>query len=473
MSWDIKANITGDDKELKAKLKSAEEEVKKTSENMAKNFQNAMGGDFLKKILTSGLGAIGLGIVADYAGELADSFKERIKTVKLGTLRTGLDADTFQRVANLSEATDMPADSFARVMDHIAEQQQKVKEGGEEGAKALERFGKVGVSAADAQRKSYQELSLQIFRYMQNVELTGEKIAALKEIGGRTAPELIPAMKIGLDSATAERGIIDDKDLKAAAEAKKAMAETAAYWADVKNNAGSFFASMFDAAKMVPQLVATYFNPTDEQKAAAGLAGSSESMGAIAQSDPERYKEIVRKEMEQKDKAAAIAQKDEKRRKEQMEDSQRDEDARRESESRRKAAEKSIPALEDKFDEARKKARLSRMSPSQQKAEMEKELKEEGKLRDEAQSKFLMTQSPEAKEEYMKHGIKAFGLQEQLARLEKQGTDMTPTQDSLARIGGGFVAPDQSVPRKLDDMIATLKNIESEIKNGNAENSWP
>ncbi len=249
MSFDINAKIRGDNRDIKGKLKEVEEEVDK----IGSHFKDVLSGNALTNMFSKGLKLVGLGAVAEIGKELADKFNERVREIRLDTMRTGLDAQTVQKIQNLESATDAQG-AYEHALIHTAEKQQAVKDGGESGAKALENFAKLGVSAADVQSKSYQELTQQVFKYLGTVEVTGEKIAALREIFGRSGPALIPAAKMGMDSNAAEKGLISDEDLESVYAHKKAMSETNAIWADMTKNAGHFFSMVFDGVKELQNL---------------------------------------------------------------------------------------------------------------------------------------------------------------------------------------------------------------------------
>jgi hypothetical protein len=443
MSWDVKANITGEDKDLRSKLKGAEQEVEKTSKNMAGHFEKALGGNYFGSLLTRGIEMAGLGAVAALADRFAEKFNERIKSTRLGTLRTGLDADTFQRFSNLSEASDLPGDAIARSMDHVAEAQQAVLEGGEKGVKAMENFGRLGVSSTDAQKKSFQDLTIQIFRYLQTVEITGEKLTALKAVFGKMGPELIPAMKAGLDSATATKGNIDEGDIANASRMKKATAESDAVAADFGNTLGAVWNTFKQGAKAIPNIFNLEAYKTEnsgdyEQRTRAEFARDD-----LAKKDADRARV----------KAAEDQQK-------MVEAGQREDVA--------KATAKALPGLQSKFNEMQGKDSLASMSPGERRRALEDQLGDAQSKRDLLKKMFDSTGNQEAQRQYLQQGVKAFDIQEQLRQLDKQSRGAPDAvHDSLARIGGGYLAADQ-VPAKLDEISQGIKDLVSEVKTNNA-----
>ncbi|MDB6036112.1 MAG: hypothetical protein JWM16_6450 [Verrucomicrobiales bacterium] len=199
--------------------------------------------------LTGGfLGGAGFAFVGSLikkAQEASDKVAEQVKETKQGALRTGLDHDTFQRVRNVMMGTGSSMEAFIGFMDHVAVSQEAAKEGGEAGAKAMKQFATVGVSSAEVVSQSYEDLSIQIFKFLKNVDLTGERLAALKGIGGRGAVEVFPAAKKGLDSPLAEKNLVSEAEINRQTKLKESTALTDAAMNDASRGFGRLLAKIF------------------------------------------------------------------------------------------------------------------------------------------------------------------------------------------------------------------------------------
>lgn len=457
MSWDIKANITGDDKDLRSKLKDAEGAVRRTSDQMAGHFTQALGGNFFNNLFSKSLQAVGLGAVAELTNKFASSFKEKFRNIKNEVARTSLGAETVQKLNNLEDATDVPSGSFQTALEHTAQAQQKVLAGGEEGLKAMRAFALLGVSVADAHRKSYQELGLQIFEYIKKIDLAGEHIAALKEIYGKTGTILIPAAKKGLDSTVANSGVYTDEDLANARAMKKELEGIEAQWAEIRKKAELAANSMSGAAKSAPffgrKIVEEFIWPTfyperyQAMQEAKAHAGTEKAFAA---------EEQKRKEQEESKKRLAEA------------DAEYERVNREHAEElRQKKIQEHLPQLEEKYSQAERKARMERMTPEQRKAALKNELDSEIYLRDQNLGETSSLSEAEQNQLRLQHGIKALEIQEELKRLSNgnSGHGGSETLDRLARIGGGFVAADhQADGRRLEAIHDTLQSLLSEVQ---------
>lgn len=193
-----------------------------------------------------------------------DGLLEKRKEIKIGTAETGLDAQTFQLVNNGLKATEASAETLARAFEHVAEQMQKVKEGGEEGIKAAKAFATFGVSVEDVGKKSRQAITFQLMDGLraaaQEGRVTEEQITALKDTLGKGAVQLLPFIARGQGKLADQFGIKSPEELKELDEFAQKTGERKAGWqagmdkiAVAWGGALNFLADMGDAIKVSAQ----------------------------------------------------------------------------------------------------------------------------------------------------------------------------------------------------------------------------
>jgi hypothetical protein len=395
--------------------------------------QGAFSGNFIEGLIGRSLGGIGLGAVVVAGKQMSDALQEQLKDIKFGTLRTGLDSDTFQRISNVLKSTEVPAEAFSSFLDHIAMKQQEVKAGGESGAKALREFGAMGISAGDATNRSFQELGVQIFRNLQGVELTGEKVAALRDLGGRSAVDLVPAAQAGLDSVTAQTGILSPEFIKQQAMLKASGKEANAIWADVGNTLGKVYGFLIKMPYQGFKALPTAF------------------YGSNRQTTVDR---IVDKQME------FFKEKDADRIAKQTKDREADEKAYGEFLDEQDKQEKihgershATASEQLKYEEQILNIRLRAMTPKQKEAELQKQIA--GHLADAKMYQGIGMDYEAAGEmtDAAKKGI-------ELANVFQQ-SDFKPVSDSLSSVGGftGFSGESQGrseANQKVQQLINML-----------------
>jgi hypothetical protein len=210
MALEVKVKIGGDGTGFKAALDKARDQ--------AKGFGTTLASGVLTKFGSAALSIIPT--IADKVLSIFDPSKlferieqvvQRAKEIKIGSIRTGLDIETFQRVDNVMESVGLTAHSAAAAIDRLAKAQDEVNNGSVEftrdTAKIAEAFAVLGVSIADVKSKSPQELFMQLGFALQSAansgKLTGEQLAAIRTVLGRAGGELIPAFAKGLDTGTA------------------------------------------------------------------------------------------------------------------------------------------------------------------------------------------------------------------------------------------------------------------------------
>ena len=228
MSFDINAKIRGDNSDLKGKLREIESSVDK----VAQHARSALGGNFFGNLLSSSLQAAGLGAAMAMVDQFATKFRDKLKGIRLEAMRTEMDTQTVQRLQNLESKTEIGTGSIGANFERGAVAQSKAQEGD----KALMRsFVLLGATYSDVMEKSWQDLSIQIFKNLQGLDMTIDKVKAIKDIYGKTGMEMMPAARMGLDSTAANTGLVPDKDMDQLRAQDKANAQTDKFWASVAN----------------------------------------------------------------------------------------------------------------------------------------------------------------------------------------------------------------------------------------------
>ena len=134
----------------------------------------------------------------------------------------------FRSVSNVTESTGLDAGSAAHAIDHIAKAQSELKHGSLDATRQTDKlasaFAALGISVAQVESLSPQQLFFKIAEAMQEAaaqgKLTGEQIAAMKEVLGKAGPELIPAFAKGFSgNLNAELNTLTEDQIKDATAA--------------------------------------------------------------------------------------------------------------------------------------------------------------------------------------------------------------------------------------------------------------
>jgi hypothetical protein len=176
-------------------------------------------------------------------GELQD----RAKAVKIGTIRTGLDVDQFQRVQNTTESVGLDSGSAAHAIDHIAKAQQELKSGSLDATRQTDKlaaaFAALGVNVSEIERLSPQQLFFRIASAMQDAaaagKLTGEQLAAMREILGKGGTELIPAFAKGFDGSVKNTADLTEEEVARLVKASKSLDGVKGIWAEFVKGAST------------------------------------------------------------------------------------------------------------------------------------------------------------------------------------------------------------------------------------------
>ncbi|NBV22254.1 MAG: hypothetical protein EB141_10330 [Verrucomicrobia bacterium] len=214
----------------------------------AKTFAGDVSGGVFKNFNTGFAGVVTglkyglIGAIVGIPALLASKFSElqdRAKAVKIGTIRTGLDVDQFQRVQNTTESVGLDSSSAAHAIDHIAKAQQELKSGSLDATRQTDKlaaaFAALGVNVSEIERLSPQQLFFRIASAMQDAaaagKLTGEQLAAMKEVLGKSGPELIPAFAKGFEGNIKDTSNLSGEEVTKLVNDAKALDGVKGAWA--------------------------------------------------------------------------------------------------------------------------------------------------------------------------------------------------------------------------------------------------
>jgi hypothetical protein len=143
-----------------------------------------------------------------------DELIQKAKEIRVGSIRTGMDTQKFQQVSNVFDSKGSSIEKYESSSEHLNDAQQKILDGEDEGAKLQRSFARLGVTMEDLKKKNFQQVWFEIAENMRYAEITGEKLAAMKDIFGKNPDELIPVFKEGFEGKIANRATLSDKELK-------------------------------------------------------------------------------------------------------------------------------------------------------------------------------------------------------------------------------------------------------------------
>jgi hypothetical protein len=201
------------------------------------------GGGIGSALLGAGAGALGGSGAFLFANKIAKEYQSEVKNATIGSMRTGLGIEQFQQVAKTVEMMGSTVSDFSTATDRLAKAQRDIREGAEENGpetpgatKSLKALAVFGISEEEAKTKNFRDLLFDIGRAFQYAEKpTAEMIAALRDL--RIPTDLIPAFEKGFDSARAAAGNITEEEAAREKGYKKATETADAFWAHVTHGA--------------------------------------------------------------------------------------------------------------------------------------------------------------------------------------------------------------------------------------------
>jgi hypothetical protein len=222
-------------------------------------------GDALK----AGVSGFAVGKLFLKVNQELDDLIKKAKEIKIGSTRTGLDSTRFQQISNVAEAKGSSADSFMRSEEKVADAMTSIRDGDDQGAKLQRAMARLGVTMDDIKKKNHQQVWFEIAENMKHVEMTTERLAALKDIFGKNAVELIPVFREGLDGKIANRGVLDEKEIKDLTDLAKLSKEAAQPWKDVGREVVIGFGKIKTGLIGFLPLVTGFFSGSEDGRGAA------------------------------------------------------------------------------------------------------------------------------------------------------------------------------------------------------------
>ncbi len=306
MGFDLVGKLGLNNEPFDKNLKKAEESVAKTSDKMAHSLQGALSGDFFGKLFGGFAAGVGLGAITSFAKEIATSLEGELKEIKIGSILTQMDPETFQRVRNVVEATGSSIEKVAKAQEKIAEGVEAFKSGSKEGYEMARNMMTLGASLQAIKDGDFQKVFFQIADSLKTADIDAQRLAAMKDVLGRGGLELLPAFKRGFDNPSASFGIIDEKELKRLNEVVRLSKEAGGIWKDVGHTIGATFMKVFSGFKLMPMIFqGRNFRASglsEEEEATAQVRGAQQGFAEeLARKDKERAeRELAAREAQQK-----------------------------------------------------------------------------------------------------------------------------------------------------------------------------
>lgn len=177
----------------------------KKSEGSVKSFSKSVNSE-IKGGLAAAFGAAAIGAasksVIDYAGQVNDLAS-----------RLGVSAEMAQALSYAIKQSGGSMEDLEKSLLRIAVNQQAALNGNPELVAAFERLG---ISAEDLRSKRFDQVFLGISRAQEKASESGQQVADVLQVMGKTGVKLLPAMKEGLAGATEEAknlGVVMSNDV--------------------------------------------------------------------------------------------------------------------------------------------------------------------------------------------------------------------------------------------------------------------
>lgn len=279
--------------------------------------------DAASALAGTGIGALLFKGFQKANGEI-DKLIEKADKLKAAATRNNLDTTTLQQMQNVARENNMDPDSLQERIDKVADPMQAIRDGTDTAAKYQMAFARLGVTLDDIKRKNHQQVFFEIAENIKSVEMTTERMAALRDIFGRNAGEMLPMFKEGFNSPVANRGVLSESEIKDLDELKKLNKEANAPWEAFGKDIALKFGRATTGLKALPSLIAGYFSPTDTGENASTRSMSQrlvESQTRKAEADARKAAEKKKKddlEKKAKEIATRMAQEQERAQREEI-----------------------------------------------------------------------------------------------------------------------------------------------------------
>lgn len=180
----------------------------KKSEGSVKAFSKSVNSE-IKGGLAAAFGAAAIGAasksVIDYAGQVNDLAS-----------RLGVSAEMAQALSYAIKQSGGSMEDLEKSLLRIAVNQQAALNGNPELVAAFERLG---ISAEDLKSKRFDQIFLSLSKAQEEASESGQQLADILQVLGKTGVKLLPAMREGLAGATAEAknlGVVMSNEVVAA-----------------------------------------------------------------------------------------------------------------------------------------------------------------------------------------------------------------------------------------------------------------
>ena len=204
----IIAKLGLDSTGFKAGIKQAESATKGLSRDLNSNLKGAIAGAFGVAAITAATKA-----TIDYGGHISDLAD-----------RLNVSTDALQEFDFAARIAGANVDTFTGFLEKLGSARDDALEGNED---IIRSFNRLGVSLEDLKTKRIEDITRQIGRSVQSGN-SQDLIGALKDVGGKSAGQLIPTFKLGLDEAAKQArdsgAIISEADIFALDEAGDKLA---------------------------------------------------------------------------------------------------------------------------------------------------------------------------------------------------------------------------------------------------------
>ena len=228
MGAELKIKISGDGSGWAQALNTAKQQAATFSSGLAGKVQSGFANGILG-VLPGLQGKIAALFDPSAILEKLSQLQDRAKQVKLGSIRSQLSTDEFQKIDKTLQSVGLDASTAVNAIKHIASAQDDVKNGSLDGtkntAKLVHAYAQLGVTLDDINNKTPQQLFKQIADSMKDVaesgKVTGEQMGAIVDIFGRGAMEMLPVWAKGFDSLAASLGNLDEDTIKKLGEIAK------------------------------------------------------------------------------------------------------------------------------------------------------------------------------------------------------------------------------------------------------------
>jgi hypothetical protein len=219
---------------------------------------------------------------------------------------------TFQQVSNVANAKDSSPEKFETSMEKTADAIQSIRDGADDGAKLQTAFARLGVTLDDIKKKNHQQVFFEIAEHLKSAEITTERLAALKDIFGKSAGELIPIFKEGFGGAVANRGTLSEKEIKDLLELKKIGKEASEPWENLGREAVMMAGRIKAGLMGFPGLIYGYFAGGDNSSGNSNTASMQQRLLAhdTQKAEAEAAKAAQKKKKDELEKRAKEIAKD-------------------------------------------------------------------------------------------------------------------------------------------------------------------